>query len=144
MIYRHEHPVLVAEANDQEFDFIAEALHEADYLNPLRRVVTGKQCLELLRASHEVMPALILLDLNLTGMDGREALIEIKQAPDLCDLPVVILSASSHPRDIEFCYRHGANSYHLKPLETPIFKRIVKEIAGYWLDAAVLPRKALL
>ncbi len=80
-----------------------------------------------------------LLDLNLPGMDGRTVLAEIKTHLSLKLLPVVIFTTSANPIDITACYRAGANSYHIKPLEVPAFRQVIYDIAHYWLNETILP-----
>lgn len=136
-------PVLVAEDNDEDFEAIEAALRGGGYENPLRRVATGEQCLDLVQreiGATASAPAFLLLDLNLPGMDGREILEEIKNDPQFKNLPVIVFSTSTNPADIATCYQLGANSYQTKPLEAPAFAETVRNIASYWLDTAVLPQ----
>ena len=76
---------------------------------------------------------LVLLDLNMHGLDGREVLREIKTDENLRIIPVVVFTTSSNPRDIQSCYRFGANSYHLKPIDLYEFEAVVQTIIEYWL-----------
>ena len=85
-------------------------------------------------------PDLILLDLNLPKMDGREVLGAIKADPALRDIPVVILTSSSAERDVVESYKLQANSYVTKPLELEPFLSVVKAIEQFWLDVVKLPK----
>jgi len=84
-------------------------------------------------------PDLILLDLNLPKKNGLEVLEEIKHDPDLCRIPVIMLTTSSSERDIAACYDRGVNCYVVKPLDLDDFTRLVQAINGFWFEVAVLP-----
>ena len=84
-------------------------------------------------------PAIILLDLNLPGTDGREVLEQIKQDKSLKSIPVVIFTTSSNPRDIEACYQYGVNGYIIKPVDVNELKRTIQVFLSYWLEVNTLP-----
>lgn len=134
-------PILVVEDSDEDFMCILEALQRAQVHNPVQRMTDGEMCLARLTAhgKQRLDPCFLLLDLNLPGMDGRTLLAEIKSDPTLRPLPVVIFTTSANPVDVIDCYRNGANSYHLKPLDVPAFRQVIQEIAHYWLNKVILP-----
>ena len=82
---------------------------------------------------------LVLLDLNLPRKDGREVLAEIKQAPDLKRIPVVVLTLSNAEEDILKSYNLHANCYITKPIDLNQFLLVVKSIEDFWLSIVVLP-----
>ena len=84
-------------------------------------------------------PGILLLDLNLPGIDGREILAWIKRDVILKSVPVVIFSTSSSPKDIAFCYEHGANGYMVKSLDFTQFEKKLLLFSDYWTQAMVLP-----
>ncbi|GAB5521002.1 MAG: response regulator [Rhodothermales bacterium] len=129
--------IIVAEDNDLDFDEICEALQRMDAPYPVARATTGEACIDLLDTL-PTAPTLVLLDLNLPGMDGREVLENLRQHRSEA-LPVVVFTTSTNPTDISACYERGANSYHLKPLEVPAFRETVQTIVRYWMEEAVLP-----
>jgi len=86
-------------------------------------------------------PDLILLDLNLPNIDGREVLANIKKHKDLRRIPVVILTSSKAEEDIIKAYNLHANCYVQKPLDFKSFTEIVKQIESFWLGIVVLPNK---
>jgi CheY-like chemotaxis protein len=131
-------PLLVLEDSDDDFDTLEEARRAAGLRNEVRRAITGEACLELLRDG-SVWPAVVLLDLNTPGLDGRATLQEIKQDPALRSLPVVVFTTSSNPRDLAFCYGAGANAYHVKPVRYPEHLQVVRALLGYWLGPVTLP-----
>lgn len=133
--------ILVVEDSDEDFDTVQMALKAAGLRCAIRRAGNGNDCLDLLRGSGRMLPrpVFVLLDLNLPGMDGRDVLSLIKRDPDLRDLPVVVLTTSSNPRDLDFCYDAGANAYHVKPLRYDQHLELLRGVLGYWLGCAVLP-----
>jgi chemotaxis family two-component system response regulator Rcp1 len=84
-------------------------------------------------------PDLILLDLNLPRMDGRQVLSVIKQDDDLKTIPTVILTTSERDEDIEAAYQLRANCYLAKPVEFDAFERLVRSISVFWLTMVRLP-----
>lgn len=82
---------------------------------------------------HNVAPKLILLDLRLPKVDGIEVLRQLKEHPVLRRLPVVVLSTSSARKDLVDAYRHGANSYLVKPLEFEPFREMIEALCHFWL-----------
>ena len=88
-------------------------------------------------------PSLILLDLNLPKESGLEFLTKVKAHPTLGVIPVIILSSSSKPSDIQSCYVEGANAYLLKPINSKELETKAENIARFWLKDAVLPQGRL-
>lgn len=85
------------------------------------------------RSPHDAAPKLILLDLRLPKVDGIEVLRQLKEHPELRRLPVVVLSTSSARKDLVEAYRHGANSYLVKPLEFEPFREMIKALCHFWI-----------
>ena len=96
----------------------------------------------LFRSSY-FYPALVLLDLNLPGTNGREVLEVLKHDRDWHQVPVVIFTTSQKPDDIEYCYENGANSYLVKPLGFEQLRETVQAFLEYWLTTNVLPNSIL-
>ncbi|MBA3873990.1 MAG: response regulator [Anaerolineae bacterium] len=86
-------------------------------------------------------PAVILLDLNLPGTDGREVLEEVKRDPKLKSIPIVVISTSSNPIDIETSYQNGANSYIVKEVNFTAFKIAMQIFEDYWFRITTLPNE---
>ncbi|MBH8564544.1 response regulator [Nostoc sp. CENA67] len=84
-------------------------------------------------------PSVILLDLNLPGIDGRDILERIKQDRSLKEIPIVVFTTSSNPRDIEYCYQKGANGYLVKPMNAQQLQKTIKAFVEYWLEANTPP-----
>ncbi|HOE43640.1 MAG TPA: response regulator [Rhodoferax sp.] len=139
---RRAHPVLVVEDSDEDFDTVLTAARLAGIQHEIRRVLTGDDCLRLLRgtAGHPITQvALVLLDLNTPHGDGRSALEHIHADPQLNAIPLVVLSTSANPRDVDFCYGHGANAYHVKPVSHSEHLLVLQTLLNYWLGSVVLP-----
>jgi chemotaxis family two-component system response regulator Rcp1 len=85
-------------------------------------------------------PDLILLDLNMPGMDGCEVVRRIKTDPLLGSIPVLVLSSSEAAQDVEACYGAHANVYIQKPADLPHHVDMVRRIHRFWAESAVVPR----
>lgn len=129
---------MVLEDSDEDFDTVREAMRSGGFPNEIHRTSTGEDCLSFLRTS-AIIPALLLLDLSTPGLDGRETLREIKADPALRQQPVVVLTTSSSPRDLAFCYGAGAHAYHAKPVRYPEHLALLVGIFEYWLRLVVPP-----
>ncbi len=137
--------VLLVEDSPDDVDFARRALAKSGLVLRLVVAERGEDALALLRApggdsaGAAWRPALVLLDLNIPGTSGREVLERVKSDPQLCSIPVVVLSTSAHRSDIEHCYRFGANSYHVKPDDFGRYQNLLRQIVEYWLEAVVPP-----
>jgi CheY-like chemotaxis protein len=137
-------PILMADDNEGDCLLIAEALKFNRVENRLVTVPNGEGLLDYLyrRGKHAhsgPKPCFILLDLNMPGIDGREALKIIKKDESLCKIPVVILSSSRAKEDVAAGYENGVNSYITKPTTFGELVEVIKAIQGYWLDTVELP-----
>ena len=138
--------ILLVEDNDEDFVAFERALEHAEGHRLLRRCKSGDEALAYLAHCDKPgvrngapYPALIVLDLNLPGSDGREVLSRVKQDPRLRAIPVVIVTTSSNPRDVQTCYDRGANSYMVKSIDFGRFQRDVKFMIDYWFEASLIP-----
>jgi CheY-like chemotaxis protein len=131
--------VVILEDSDDDFDTVCEAVRHMAIAIELCRVTDGDACVALL-AHHEAhLPSLVMLDLNAPGTDGREALRLIKRDPALQRIPVVIMTTSTNPRDVDLCYLYGANAYHKKPVRYPDHLRLIESIFRYWMSDVTSP-----
>ncbi len=135
--------ILMVEDNPGDVRLTVEALKEGKVRNNLHTVQDGVEALAFLRQQGRYeqtpRPDLILLDLNLPKMNGREVLAEIKEDPDLKRIPVVILTVSKAEEDIIKSYNLHANCYITKPVNLDRFIEVVKSIEGFWLTVVMLP-----
>jgi CheY-like chemotaxis protein len=83
---------------------------------------------------------LILLDLNMPKLSGREVLNELKRSTDLCRIPVVVLTTSQQEADIIATYDLGCNSYVQKPVDIEQFIDVVRKLGNYWFEIVTLPK----
>jgi two-component system, response regulator len=138
----HSRHILVVEDSDEDFETVTEAARRVSLLHHIVRATTGDEGLSLLRSGagkRHALPLLLLLDLNTPGTDGRDVLREIRSEDGLGTLPIIVLSASNNPRDLNFCYGNGANAYHIKPVSYVMHLQILQLVFSYWLDGAALP-----
>ncbi|GAA4504708.1 response regulator [Hymenobacter ginsengisoli] len=138
-------PVLVVEDSAEDFTALGRAFRKHALQNPVLRCEDGDQALSYLQGYGKAvgwpatLPAIVLLDLNLPGTDGRAVLKELKNDPLLNAIPVIIFSTSSSIRDIEDCYRLGANSYLTKPIDYAALEEKIRLTITYWLGTSELP-----
>lgn len=132
-------PILIVEDSDEDYRALLWAMKRLGLEHQVERREDGDAALARLREDGARRPALILLDLNLTAGDGCEVLAEIKGDEAICTIPVVVWTTSANPHDVERCYRAGANSYVLKPLDMDTFLREVQALTRYWFDVVMLP-----
>jgi CheY-like chemotaxis protein len=142
-------PILVIEDSPEDYETTARAFRRAGLRNQLMHCTTGDEALDFLNRrgafedpARSPRPGIILLDLNLPGTDGREVLAEIKKSNGLARIPVIVLTTSSDDRDIEACYRAGANSYVQKPVNLEGFMRAIQRLHDYWFEVVILPKDA--
>lgn len=138
--------ILMAEDDADDRLLAQEAMHESRVLNELHFVEDGVHLLSYLRGDNEYgdrllypMPGLILLDLNMPKMDGREALAEIKADPRLRRIPVVILTTSKTEEDMVKGYDLGAISYITKPVTFDALVELMRTLGKYWVEFVELP-----
>ena len=134
--------VLVVEDNDGDFETVIEATRMAGVTNEVRRAYSGTDCLDQLQGclqNKTSFPALVLLDLNTPNDDGRSALVHMKSDGKLRSVPIVVISGSLNPRDVDFCYQQGASAYHVKSVNHATHLQTLKTIFIYWLTMALLP-----
>ncbi|MFJ1708080.1 response regulator [Kitasatospora sp. NPDC088346] len=133
--------VLLVEDDMADAMLIEEALADRGARN-LVQVTDGIAALEHLRAPGSVRPDLIVLDLNMPRMNGRDLLKVLKTDEDLRTIPVVVLTTSSAPDDVTGAYSSHANAYVTKPVNLEEFERAVQTIDAFYLDTATRPPRA--
>ena len=133
--------ILVADDDADDRAMIKDALQESRLANDISFVENGEELLEYLLNPKNTRPGLILLDLNMPKMDGREALKAIKGHPELKLIPVVVLTTSKAEEDIYRTYNLGVNSFVTKPVTFDSLVTIVREIGRYWFEIVELPGK---
>ena len=138
--------ILMAEDDPEDAMLAADALHEAKLLNPFVVVEDGRALMDYLHRTGAfapphpaVRPGIILLDLNMPRMNGKEALAEIRSDPGLRDIPVVVLTTSRADEDVLRSYTLGANSFIVKPVSFEGLVDVMRGIESYWFEMVRLP-----
>jgi CheY-like chemotaxis protein len=148
LMNKEPQPITILMADDDEDDRLMtkEAFHESRIANDLRFVVDGEELLDYLKRrgrykdpATSPRPGLILLDLNMPKIDGREALAEIKADPALSHIRVVVMTTSKAEEDIYRTYNLGAASYITKPVTFEGLVDVIRTLGKYWLEIVELP-----
>ena len=138
--------ILLVEDNRMDVELTLDAFKEARLLNTIYVSPNGQDALDYLFGRGKYadriiypIPNLVLLDLKLPGVDGFEVLRQVKSAPILKRVPVIILTSSKEEGDRALTYDIGANSYIVKPVSFNGFLDVIKQIEGYWISLNVAP-----
>jgi CheY-like chemotaxis protein len=134
--------ILLVEDDPGDVVLVREAFDHDKVRNELRVASDGVYALEVLRDPSIPLPDLILLDLNLPRMDGRELLSEIRADPRLTRIPVVVLTTSDAEADIVRSYELHANAYVTKPVDLQRFLGVVREIDNFFVAVVKLPGRS--
>lgn len=134
--------ILIAEDEKLEAKLIATAFDQSRLANRLSFVQDGDEVLSFLRKEppfqNSTTPALLLLDINMPRMNGKETLAEIRKDPNLKRLVVVMLTSSDDEEDIFKSYDLGANGYIRKPIDFDDLKKVIESIESFWFDIVTL------
>jgi two-component system, chemotaxis family, response regulator Rcp1 len=137
--------ILLVEDNPGDVRLTTEALAEAKVRNRLSVARDGVEALQYLRREPpfqtSTRPDIILLDLNMPRMDGREVLQELKADPSLSSIPVVVLTTSESEEDVLRSYQLHASCYITKPVDLEQFLKVVRSVEDFWLTVVRLPPK---
>ncbi|MDR9466980.1 response regulator [Marinospirillum sp.] len=135
--------VLLVEDEPADAHLVRLAFQESQLDIALDLVVDGREALAYLKKQPPFTtaptPGLILLDLNMPRMNGREFLAAVKADPELKRFPVVVLTTSDAEKDIESCYDMGASGYITKPIDIDQFIQVIKSLGDYWINILQLP-----
>ena len=135
--------ILLVEDNEGDIILTQEALTDAKIKNKVSVVRDGEEAINFLNTAVSNggvdLPQLILLDINLPKIDGKEVLQYIKTTPELKKIPVVMLTTSSSELDIVDSYNHHANCFITKPVDLNKFFEVVKMIEDFWITIVKLP-----
>jgi two-component system response regulator len=134
-------PILIVEDSEDDFEATKRAFSKANLRNIIVHAASGEEALAYLRAENGAKPGLILLDLNMPGIDGRKTLEIIKKTDGLRKTPVIVLTTSSDERDIKACYELGANTYIQKPVDFDGLIAAIQRLKQYWFEIALLPKE---
>jgi CheY-like chemotaxis protein len=151
---KDEHqPVVILLADDDEEDrmLACDALAESNLSNHIHCVTDGEELMDYLQRrgkyappAEAPRPGIILLDLNMPKMDGREALKEIKSNPELRQIPIVVLTTSKADEDILRSYDSGASSFISKPVTFGGLVQLMRGLGQYWFQIVELPKQEVI
>lgn len=137
--------ILLVEDNEGDIRLTIEAFKEAKIKNQIHVVRDGEEALQYLRkeaAFADVRtPDIILLDINLPKIDGKEVLHAMKHDPALKTIPVIMLTTSSSETDVQESYSNHANCYVIKPVDLNKFMEVIRSIEEYWVSIVKLPSR---
>ena len=145
----HSQSILLVEDSEDDYEATARAFRKVNLRNPIVWCRSGRDALDRLKhvgaykdTHNDAHPGLVLLDLNMPGLDGRKTLQLIKQDETLKRIPVIILTTSADERDIQNCYQMGANTYVQKPVSFEGLIEAMQRLKSYWFEFALLPKGA--
>lgn len=140
--------VWLVEDSLEDLEAFEIAAKSIDFAADLRHFSTGAELLaaltELTSGASERKtrwPSLLILDLNLPGLGGKEILRKTKENKFFVFLPIIVLSTSAHPSDVEFCYHFGASAYLVKPMSLDRLEKTLEALNAFWLKVALLPQR---
>lgn len=125
-------PILLVEDDRVDAMTVMRAVKEIELKNKLEIRANGEEALEYLQDENKEKPCLILLDLNMPRMNGKEFLNIIKKDTDLKSIPVVVLTTSNEIDDKKACFDNSVAGYMIKPVDFSDFIRVMKSIKDYW------------
>ncbi len=135
--------ILLVEDNDDDMVLTREGFAQSKLRVNLHHARDGEECMAFIRKegkfAQSPTPDIILLDLNMPRMDGREVLAEISKDESLRHLPIVILTTSEKEQEILKMYQLRCSSYIVKPVDLNQFIRAIQSFSDYWLTVVVLP-----
>ncbi len=138
--------LIVVEDSDEDYASLCRSLRKFDVPHAIIRCKDGQECLAYLNTLGKLplrrdapFPALILLDLNMPRMDGHQLLRHIKASDTFRHLPIIVLSASTSPEDVNTCYAAGASSYLVKNVDYSAYEQTIQRFVDYWFHAVRLP-----
>jgi CheY-like chemotaxis protein len=139
--------ILLVEDNPDDYESTVRSFKKAHLSNPVHWSPSGQDALDYLRKrgkyqhdSSAKLPQLVLLDLNMPGLDGRKVLELMKSDPHLKSLPVVVLTTSSDMMDVNKCYDLGASTYIQKPVGFEGLIEASTRLKDYWFGVAIFPK----
>ena len=127
--------ILYVEDNEDYIDFMKRVMRKMDTTVSMTVSTDSKAALSTVK-NNDNSPRyrLILLDIHMPGLNGIEVLQRIREQKELTRTPVIMLSTSDNPKDVEVCYRAGANGYVIKPVGLQSLTSAMKYICDYWLN----------
>ncbi len=134
--------ILICDDDEDDLYLVKSVFNDTKFSNQTVYLKNGVELLDYLQnQKNDTAVGLVLLDLNMPKMDGREALKMIKSNPEFRRIPVIILTTSNSPQDIYQCYELGANCFITKPSSYEGLNDAIKTLSKFWLELSYLPIK---
>jgi two-component system response regulator len=138
--------LLLVDDSPDELELAARALRREPLVEAVEVADGGRPALDLLQAAvrgagADALPAVMLLDLKMPGLDGFDVLRAVRSDPRLAALPIVVLTSSGERSDLERCYALGANSYVVKPVDFDDFEQALRHVGRYWSELNRTPKE---
>jgi len=142
IIMRRKAHIMLVEDNKSDQVMVERALEDGRIACELSIFNDGRQALEKLQELVELdqLPDLILMDINMPLMDGKQTLQAIRAEPLLKHLPVVMLTTSNRDKDVLESYQLGVNAYLTKPVLDSSFIKTIRQLENFWFELVVLPK----
>ncbi len=135
--------VLLVEDDYDDVELTRASFAGAKFRVNLHHAADGQECMSFLaqegKFKDAIRPDIILLDLNLPVMDGRETLVKIKEDDRYRNIPVIVLTTSSNGKDVIEMYRQHCSAYLIKPLDYVKFQDCIRQVTNFWFELVVLP-----
>ena len=142
---KKELKILLIEDNSGDVELITESFRNRKLSGEIKIINNGEEALKYLRLKENVLmeyrPDIILLDINIPKVDGKEILHYIKTSKQLKMIPVIMLTTSSLQSDLDYCYSNYANCYIVKPADLNEYIHVIRCIESFWLDCVTYPNK---
>lgn len=142
----HPISILLAEDDDGHASLVETNLRRAGMLNIFIRARDGQETMDILEKNENAQeflphgPVMLLLDINMPRMGGIEVLERIKKSPTLCHIPVIMLTTTDSPREVQTCYELGCNVYITKPVEYESFVESIRRLGMFLQIVQVSPK----
>ena len=125
--------ILVVDDSAEAVELLLRAFRKCSVANPIQVCASGREALDYVAEHRHALPAVMLLDLKMPGVDGFSVLNKLKTDPGLRDMIVIVLTTSSDLMDIQLAYELGANSFLTKPVELGEFQEMISAFHQYWV-----------
>jgi CheY-like chemotaxis protein len=140
-MYSNSGPIILVEDNESDAEVARRAIKRSSPTRTLVVIGDGLSAAEMLLGTEGQPPCprprLIMIDINLPGLDGIELLTRIRSNPDLRDVAVVMVSSSTEERDIRKAYDRGCNSYVTKPIDIRALQSLYASVVNYWTQTNI-------
>jgi two-component system response regulator len=136
--------ILLVEDNKADQTIIERALEDGKISCLLTIAHNGQEALDQIEALKKVndLPDLILMDINMPIMDGKQTLKKIRSDDSIKHIPIIMLTTSTRDKDVMESYQLGVNAYLSKPIENDDFMHTIRQIENFWFDLVVLPKES--